>query len=121
MARFPRVSFKPLNDGTADKVRFESLLTYKFTCRSTFVRAIVPTEVTIGRAGWGPGQPELVGGRPAMQGLGLSGPEGPFQHKPVCASLIRFFFLGGVFRISCSFCCMTHGSAHGWGVASVFK
>lgn len=95
MARFPRVSFKPLNDGTADKVRFESLLTYKFTCRSTFVRAIVPTEVTIGRAGWGPGQPELVGGRPAMQGLGLSGPEGPFQHKPVCASLIRFFFLGG--------------------------
>ena len=44
-----------------------------------------------GRAGWGPGQSELVGGNPAQdrKELELDYLNGPFQHKPFYDSMIQ--------------------------------
>ena len=48
-----------------------------------------------GQAGWGPGQPGLVfdmevGGPTCSRGLEIHDPQGPFQPRPFCDSVILF-------------------------------
>ena len=48
-----------------------------------------------GRVGWGPGQPELVGGQPAHgRGLGLVGSEVPSNpnHSMICNAKWKIYF-----------------------------
>ena len=48
-----------------------------------------------GQVGWGPGQPVLVlngevGGPTCSRGLEIHDPQGPFQPRPFCDSVILF-------------------------------